>query len=365
METPTVFGKENTVMKKTVLAAASILGLVLFAGAEEASDTKAAPAEAKAEETESKASTMSEADKMAYALGNQIGTSLQRMDLKLDYARFNKALEDALAGKEPEMGLEEAGAAIKALQKHAAAKQRAKMLKEGQAEGADAKDAEIPEAPDMGDASCAVGAQIGSGLASTGMEIDSAVFSKAVADTLDGKDLALSPDELMASMGAFRELSMKKQAERAKKQSAENKAEEEAFFKENTGKEGVVSLPSGLQYTVLTEGTGEIPKSTDKVKVHYRGGFVDGTEFDSSFKRDKPAVFPVTRVVKGWIEALQLMKVGAKWKIFVPSALGYGERGSPPRIPPAKMLIFEIELLEIVPEAPEGAVVIPNTPAEK
>jgi FKBP-type peptidyl-prolyl cis-trans isomerase FklB len=119
------------------------------------------------------------------------------------------------------------------------------------------------------------------------------------------------------------------------------------FLAANKKKKGVVTLKSGLQYQVIKQGTGKTPKATDRVKTHYHGTSIDGTVFDSSVQRKMPATFPVNRVIKGWIEALQLMKVGSKWKLFIPSELAYGRRGSPPKIAPDSVLIFEIELLGI------------------
>ena len=119
---------------------------------------------------------------------------------------------------------------------------------------------------------------------------------------------------------------------------------------ENAGKEGIVTTESGLQYQIITEGKGEKPKETDRVSVNYTGTLIDGTEFDSSFKRGKPATFSVNRVVKGWTEALQLMPVGSKWQVFIPPELGYGERGAGAKIGPNSVLIFEMELLKIVSE---------------
>ncbi len=119
------------------------------------------------------------------------------------------------------------------------------------------------------------------------------------------------------------------------------------FLDENSKKEGVHTLPDGLQYKVLKEGTGTKPKATDTVVVHYRGTLIDGTEFDSSYKRNEPAEFPVNRVIKGWTEALQLMPEGSKWMLYIPSRLAYGERGAPGAIGPNETLVFEVELLKV------------------
>ena len=129
--------------------------------------------------------------------------------------------------------------------------------------------------------------------------------------------------------------------------SEKNKKEGETFLAENKKKEGVKTLPSGLQYKVITEGTGKMPKETDTVTTHYRGTLIDGTEFDSSHKRGQPATFAVKGVIKGWTEALQLMKEGSKWQLFIPSELAYGERGAGQTIGPYATLIFDIELISI------------------
>lgn len=127
-----------------------------------------------------------------------------------------------------------------------------------------------------------------------------------------------------------------------------NLSDGNAFLDSNSKKEGVKVLPSGLQYKVLKEGTGNSPKATDKVKVHYKGTLINGEEFDSSYKRGTPAEFPVNGVIAGWTEALQLMKEGSKWQLFIPSKLAYRERGSGPKITPNSTLVFDVELLEIV-----------------
>ena len=140
---------------------------------------------------------------------------------------------------------------------------------------------------------------------------------------------------------------MAKQQEMAKKLGEKNKAEGEAFLAENKKKEGVITLPSGLQYKVIKAGTGKKPKATDTVTVHYQGTLIDGKEFDSSYRRGQPVTFPVNGVIPGWTEALQLMEEGAKWQIFIPSSLAYGDRGAGRDIGPHATLIFEIELVSI------------------
>jgi len=140
---------------------------------------------------------------------------------------------------------------------------------------------------------------------------------------------------------------MTKQEEETKKLGEKNRKEGEAFLAANKKKEGVKTLASGLQYKVIKPGTGKKPKSTDTVTTHYRGTLIDGTEFDSSYNRGQPATFPVHGVIPGWTEALQLMEEGAKWQLFIPSKLGYGERGAGQAIGPNATLIFEVELVSV------------------
>ena len=151
-------------------------------------------------------------------------------------------------------------------------------------------------------------------------------------------------DNIMNEINKQREIMEKQQADQAET----NKEASEAFLSENATKEGVIVLESGLQYKILQEGTGATPKATDTVEVHYVGTLIDGTVFDSSITRGAPVVFPVNGVIKGWTEALQLMKVGAKWKLYIPYHLAYGERGAGGAIGPFQTLIFDIELVEIV-----------------
>jgi FKBP-type peptidyl-prolyl cis-trans isomerase FklB len=145
----------------------------------------------------------------------------------------------------------------------------------------------------------------------------------------------------------LQEETRKKQAEKAQQMGAANKTEGETFLAANKNKEGVITLPSGLQYKILQAGTGPKPAATDSVVCNYRGTLINGTEFDSSYKRGQPATFPVNGVIKGWTEALQLMPVGSKWQLFVPAQLAYGDRGAGADIGPNATLIFEVELLSI------------------
>lgn len=189
--------------------------------------------------------------------------------------------------------------------------------------------------------SYALGVNIGNSIKAQGLtSVNSEAFATALDATFNGVTPQISMQQSQEILQTYFGRLQAKQTEAAQKIGKE-------FLAENAKKEGVVVLPSGLQYVVITKGTGTIPKSTDKVKTHYHGTLIDGTVFDSSVERNSPATFPVTGVIQGWIEALQLMPVGSKWKLFIPSDLAYGERGQG-SIQPHSTLIFEIELLEIV-----------------
>ena len=197
--------------------------------------------------------------------------------------------------------------------------------------------------------SYAVGVQIGKSLKQPGMEdLDLELLIRGFRDAMTGGPLALSDNGLTQVMTAFQQRLMARQRAMVEQEADQNLAVAQAFLDENRGKDGVIVLDSGLQYKVLREGTGRSPSATDRVKTNYRGTLVDGTEFDSSYKRGQPAEFPVNRVIPGWTEALQLMKEGAKWELYIPPNLAYGTRGSPPRIPPNSALVFDIELIEVV-----------------
>lgn len=195
--------------------------------------------------------------------------------------------------------------------------------------------------------SYSVGVSIGSNFKKQDLDFDIEVLTKGMKDALKGGDLLLTESEMQTVMMNFQKSARAKMEEKAKVAGDKNKKEGETFLAANAKKEGVKVLPSGLQYKVLKEGSGESPKATDRVSTNYKGTLIDGTEFDSSYKRGEPATFPVNGVIKGWTEALQLMKPGAKWQLFVPSELAYGENGASPMITPNATLIFEVELLKV------------------
>ncbi len=194
-------------------------------------------------------------------------------------------------------------------------------------------------------ASYGIGLQMGQQLAGSGLEgLNVDAIAAGIATALSGDMPAIKIDDINSALQ-----DMHQRAESARQAQAMLKSKEgDSFLKENAQRPEVTVLESGLQYEILTEGTGEIPTSDKQVRVHYHGELIDGTVFDSSVSRGQPAEFPVTGVIQGWVEALQLMPVGSKWKLYIPQDLAYGERGAGASIPPFAALVFEVELLDIL-----------------
>jgi FKBP-type peptidyl-prolyl cis-trans isomerase len=199
-------------------------------------------------------------------------------------------------------------------------------------------------------ASYAIGVNIGRSMQRDSVDIDLNIFLRGVKDAMAGGKMLLTDDEAKAALTALQADLRKKQEEKMQQMGDANKKAGDAYLAANKTKEGVVVLPSGLQYKILTLGTGPKPAATDTVICNYKGTLIDNTEFDSSYKRGQPATFPVTGVIKGWTEALQLMPVGSKWQLFIPPELAYGPRGQGP-IGPNSTLIFEVELISIKQKA--------------
>ncbi len=199
--------------------------------------------------------------------------------------------------------------------------------------------------------SYALGMDLGNQLRSLGLKVDPAIFARGLGDGLSGGKTLLTQEEVRAAISELQAEMKRKEAESRSKGLEDGKQAGEAFLAKNKEKEGVVTLSSGLQYKVLKQGDGPKPTIQDAVVCHYRGTLVDGTEFDSSFKRGQAATFPVNQVIKGWSEALQLMPTGSRWQLFVPPDLAYGQQGVNGIIGPNATLIFEVELLSIRPKA--------------
>ncbi len=197
-------------------------------------------------------------------------------------------------------------------------------------------------------ASYAIGVNFARTIQQQQVDVDSVALMAGLEDALKGSSLALTPEQMKSASREYLTELQQKQAKVLAEQAEANKKQGEAFLADNKNKAGIVTLESGLQYKVIKSGSGEQPKLKDTVTTHYRGTLIDGTEFDSSYSRNKPTSFPVSGVIKGWTEALQLMHIGDKWQLFVPADLAYGKqapKGS--KIGPNSTLIFDIELLEI------------------
>jgi len=205
--------------------------------------------------------------------------------------------------------------------------------------------------------SYAMGVAMARSLKRPGVELDMDVLARGLKDGFSGEKFLMTENDLRETMSALQDELKQKQAQAVKTVAEANRKEGETFLAQNAREEGVVTLPSGLQYKILRAGDGKRPADTDTVECHYRGTRIDGAEFESSYGRGQPATFPVAGVIPGWKEALKLMPVGSKWKLFVPSQLAYGERELPARngagrtIGPNATLIFEVELLAIKPPA--------------
>jgi FKBP-type peptidyl-prolyl cis-trans isomerase FklB len=206
--------------------------------------------------------------------------------------------------------------------------------------------------------SYAIGVNIGKSMHKDTVDIDPAIFTRGMKDALAGGKLLLTDDEMRVALTKLQN------DLRAKQEEAMQKAKKvgDEFLAQNKTKEGVVALPDGLQYKILKAGTGPKPTATDSVVCNYRGTLLDGTEFDSSYKRGQPATLPISGVIKGWTEAMQLMPVGSKWQLFIPPDLAYGNRAPSPEIGPNATLIFEVELLSIQPKAAAQAPGNPEAP---
>lgn len=210
-----------------------------------------------------------------------------------------------------------------------------------------AAEEENPLKTDKDKVSYSIGMDIGRTFRQRSFDLNTELVARGIKDALSGGKLLLNDDQCRDVLENFAKDMASKQEGLRTAQADKNKKEGDDFLAANKKKDGVKTLASGLQYKVIKAGTGKMPKASDTVKTHYRGTLLDGSEFDSSYRRNEPAVFPVNGVIPGWTEALQLMPVGSKWQLFIPSALAYGERGAGTAIGPNAVLTFEIELLSI------------------
>jgi FKBP-type peptidyl-prolyl cis-trans isomerase FklB len=200
--------------------------------------------------------------------------------------------------------------------------------------------------------SYAIGMEMGKGVKVQGIDVDPIILTQGLKDALSGAKPQMSEEELKQVITALQQEMRQKQMQIQEAEAAENKTKGDAFLAENAKKDGVVALPDGLQYKILTAGAGKKPAETDTVLCNYKGTFLDGTEFDSSTKAGRPVPFEVKNVIPGFKEVLQLMPVGSKWQVFIPSSLAYGERGAGGVIGPNATLIFEVEVVSIQETAP-------------
>lgn len=192
-----------------------------------------------------------------------------------------------------------------------------------------------------------IGMSLGTDFKAQGIEIDPDVMAQAIKDVTTGGKTLMTEEEVRKVITDFQKEVVAKQEAKAKEGGNKNLKDGETFLAENSKKEGIVTLPSGLQYKVEKKGAGKKPGPSDSVTVHYKGTLIDGTEFDSSYKRGEPVSFPVGGVIPGWTEALQLMEEGSKWQLFIPAKLAYGERGAGAQIGPNSTLVFDVELLKV------------------
>lgn len=206
---------------------------------------------------------------------------------------------------------------------------------------------ERAEPKDMKDKeSYSLGYQFGHNMKAQGVEINLDVYTSGIRDALHGSKPSLSQEEIQKTLSELQKRVMAAYQKGLREKADKNLVDGKAFLEENKKKEGVKTLPSGLQYLILAEGSGKMPKANDTVTVNYKGALLDGTEFDNSHKRGGPSDFRIDKIIRGWTEALQLMNEGAKWRLFIPPDLGYGELGAGP-VPPNSVLIFEVELVSV------------------
>ncbi|MCD9096287.1 FKBP-type peptidyl-prolyl cis-trans isomerase [Luteimonas fraxinea] len=275
-------------------------------------------------------------DKSSYVVGMDMAAQLAQVTPDLDLAAFEAAVTAALAGKPPTLDQAETQRIGQALAQRVAS--RSGRPVPGLPPGSE------PPAVDRAKVGQMLGADVGRSLTPMREEIAIAPLMRGVRDTVDGKPPTLSADEITR----VRQTMITRGQMRTARAADDNRQAGIAFMTANRGKPGVFATASGIQYSVEKQGQGPRPRASDRVRVHYKGTLLDGTEFDSSYSRGEPAVFGLDQVIAGWTEGLQLMPIGGKYRFWIPGELAYGVRGSPPNIPANSTLIFDVELIDIL-----------------
>lgn len=278
----------------------------------------------------------SDRDRTSYVVGLDVGRSLQQVGPDLDLVTFERALGNAMSGGEPLVPQAEAPALSRALSQRAAA--RGGRPVPGLPPGSE------PPAVDKAKAGLMVGGEMGRQLVAMRDDIDIKALLRGVRTSIEGG----TPEVDDADVAVIRQSMVDRARLRAAGVADANRKAGVDFLAANRGKPGVFATASGIQYKAERQGQGARPRATDRVRVHYRGTLLDGTEFDSSYARSAPAVFGLEAVIAGWTEGMQLMPIGSKYRFWIPGELAYGQKGSPPNIPPNATLIFDVELIDIL-----------------
>lgn len=282
-----------------------------------------------------------ERDRISYTVGMDVGQSLEPIGPDLDYDAFERALVHAFQGGEPLVEAEDAQAIGMVLMLRAA--HRAGQPMQGLPPGSP------PPEVDPEQVGLMVGADVGRSLLPISSEIELPVMMRALRTRIEGGELLLGQEEADALRTALSARAQERMQAEAAQQGERNRAEGEAFLAANRGEKGVITMPSGLQYRVIRQGSGQRPLPSDRVRVHYHGTLLDGTVFDSSYERGEPAEFGLRQVIPGWTEGVALMPVGAKYRFWIPGQLAYGASGTPGGpIGPNATLVFDVELLDVL-----------------